>query len=989
MGGEEILHYRVIGPLGQGGMGEVVLAMDERLERRVALKFLSRSFAADPQARERLHREARSLAALSHPHIATIHALEESEGRLFLVMEYVEGETLAHAIARRPFPVEQAVSVGLAMADALAQAHARGIVHRDVKPANILIRGDGKAVLTDFGIADLESATRLTAEGYTPGTVAYMSPEQARGARVDARSDVFSLGAVLYEALTGTRPFSGDRPESALYAVQHHEPESPTALRAGIPLELDRIVMKCLRKDPSLRYQHADDLAADLRALRVGSAAPGTTAAGRTATVPVGPGSGAAAGTASAAGAIRGKRIRRIATLAVAALLAVALVYLVGKPGSDEHGSAEAAEKSIAVLSFQNLAEPGDPSGTSPVATSLLSVGLGETQSMPVVSAHRIQVLLKELGKNGKEVRAADALEVARKAGASHVITGFIYSLTPEVVLGAEVASTGDGKVLTATRVRTPAGPAALFAAVDSLTRSLTEGLARSGFAVRSSTVDVAGLTTRDPVAYRAYARGLDHLYAGSTEEATREFHKAVQADSTFALAWYYSAIATWWSGDFLAAEEEVRAAQRAGSRLTARDREGLAALDALIRSKYIQAVDSYRALLTRYPDDKEFAYGLGEALYHQGTDLPGARAALEQAIRIDPSFGTPYYHLVDIATEEEDFDTALGYLRRLESADPGDPGLYLFMARVQAAMGDPRGGIASDRRALAITPNLPHAWFDIMRLQLFQGQIDSAKIAITELRKLGDRKAWEDARIAFLMGTGRLHEAIRVFRSLPPEEIGNPQQRLAPLRAMYATALLETGDVEGAIAEMKTHIADPMMARALGRGAQADDLADLYIERGRIADAEKLLREYDRSLGDSPTGREILNRTYIEGMILLAKGRPREAIPILERSRPMSPPGRSQAQRGQTLARAFVATGDTSRAVTELERVISRTTLTLGFTAYFESMTTLASLYEKTGRREEALRLYRRVERQYRDAEPGFQGRDVAQAGIRRLTGT
>ncbi|HEU5310501.1 MAG TPA: serine/threonine-protein kinase, partial [Candidatus Eisenbacteria bacterium] len=466
MEGEQILHYRVIERLGQGGMGEVVLARDERLERRVALKFLSRSFASDPQARARLQREARSLAALSHPHIATIHALEEAEGRPFLVMEYVEGETLAQAIARRPLPLESVASIALSMAEALAHAHGRGVVHRDVKPANILIRPNGAAVLTDFGIADLESATRLTAEGYTPGTVAYMSPEQARGARVDARSDLFSLGAVLYEALTGKRPFTGDRLESALYAVQHHEPESPTAMRSGIPLELERIVVKLLRKDPSLRYQHADDLAADLKQLR--------TATDATATVPtrgaegrVRPGAGEGASTGR-------RRFRRAAILAVAGLLALTVVYIAARPGSEgDHGKAEAAEKSIAVLSFQNLAEPGDPSKTSPVATSLLSVGLGETQSMPIVSAQRIQVVLRELGKSGDGVRGEDALEVARKAGASHVITGFIYSLTPEIVLGAEVASTGDGKVLTATRVRTPAGPTALFAAVDSLTRSL------------------------------------------------------------------------------------------------------------------------------------------------------------------------------------------------------------------------------------------------------------------------------------------------------------------------------------------------------------------------------------------------------------------------------------------------------------------------------------------------------------------------------------
>jgi tetratricopeptide (TPR) repeat protein len=275
------------------------------------------------------------------------------------------------------------------------------------------------------------------------------------------------------------------------------------------------------------------------------------------------------------------------------------------------------------------------------------------------------------------------------------------------------------------------------------------------------------------------------------------------------------------------------------------------------------------------------------------------------------------------------------------------------------------------------------------MRLHVFQGQIDSARIAMGELEKLGDRKASEDARMAFFMGVGRFRETIRIYRSLKPEEIGTPQQHLAPIRHLYTTALIETGDVEGAIAELKSNISNPMMARSLGRGPLTDDLADLYVEQGRIADAEKLLREYDRSLVDSPTGREIKNRTYIEGILVLSKGRPREAIPILERSEPISPGGRYQAQRVLALARALVALGDTSRAMTELERITARTDLTAGFTHLLHAMTTLASLYEKTGRREEALRLYRRVERQYRDADPGFKTREVALAGIRRLTGT
>src|SRR5258705_5724891 len=281
---ERLLHYRILRPLGAGGMGEVYLAEDERLGRRVALKFLPRADATDPERRERLRREARALASLSHPGIAAIYAREEHQDRLFLVMEFIEGETLAQRLTRRPLPVPELIERGRVLAEALTQAHARGVIHRDIKPSNILITPEGQTKLADFGLALHEGDTRLTAEGSTAGTAEHMSPEQTHGAALDARSDIFSLGVVLYEALTGTRPFARPTLEATFHAIRAEDPEPPTSLRSGIPLELERIVMKCLRKDPGARYQHAEDLAADLRAL--GSTSSSSVAAGGATGVP-------------------------------------------------------------------------------------------------------------------------------------------------------------------------------------------------------------------------------------------------------------------------------------------------------------------------------------------------------------------------------------------------------------------------------------------------------------------------------------------------------------------------------------------------------------------------------------------------------------------------------------------------------------------------------------------------------------------------------
>lgn len=262
-------------------MGQVFLAEDLTLHRSVALKFLPESEGANPESRQRLRREARALAALSHRNIVTVYALEAAGHRDFLVMEYLQGETLAERIAQRPLPVPEVINAGIAVAEGLAHAHSRGVVHRDVKPGNIIVTLDRQVRLADFGIARVAEASTITGHGFIAGTVVYMSPEQARGERADARSDLFSLGVVMYEALTGTHPFPGERPESILYAIQHVAPEPPTAMRSGIPRELERIVLKCMQKDPGLRYQHAEDLAADLRGLEHGVGTPRPAAAPR------------------------------------------------------------------------------------------------------------------------------------------------------------------------------------------------------------------------------------------------------------------------------------------------------------------------------------------------------------------------------------------------------------------------------------------------------------------------------------------------------------------------------------------------------------------------------------------------------------------------------------------------------------------------------------------------------------------------------------
>ena len=399
---QTVSHYRIVGKLGGGGMGVVYEAEDQRLGRRVALKFLPEELAQDPQARERFQREARAASALNHPNICTIYDIGEHQDRLFIVMECLEGSTLKYRIEGKPVSVEQLLDFGVQVADALEVAHAAGIVHRDLKPANLFLTKRGQAKILDFGLAKIAAAPatpvetaagslatvavdqdHLTSPGSTLGTVAYMSPEQARGEELDARTDLFSFGAVLYEMATGRQPFTGNTSAIIFDAILNKPPTAPVRINPDLPAQLEGVISKCLEKDRSLRYQTASDLRADLQRFKR------DTQSSKIAAV---------SGTTTPAVPISGSRnwpmlVAVISAVAVVALLAVGYVagwFTPAKPYSQ-------AELKPQQLTANSSEDPVTVTSISPDGKYLLYADLeglhlrliatGETQSLPTPEA--------------------------------------------------------------------------------------------------------------------------------------------------------------------------------------------------------------------------------------------------------------------------------------------------------------------------------------------------------------------------------------------------------------------------------------------------------------------------------------------------------------------------------------------------------------------------------------------------------------------------
>ncbi len=934
--GQTVSHYRIIEKLGEGGMGEVYLAEDTKLHRRVALKFLPAHLTADREARERFEREAQAAAALNHPNIVTIHEINEFAGGTYMVMEYVEGSTLTdkiqslgippvqQSVLDKLLPLGDVIDTTVQLGEGLARAHRAGIVHRDIKPGNILINKDGIVKILDFGIAKLKGTSKLTRELSTLGTIFYMSPEQTFGKEVDGRSDIWSVGVLLYEMLAGQLPFKGDYPQSVMYAIVNEEPEPLSAWRSDVPPLLEEVVKKALAKTPEKRYQTMEELLADLLPVREwlaeksGRRLPGKTKFRRWLFSPV-----------------------PWIALAVMALVAAALWLF--------HPSRSipfSARDWILITDFDN--QTGDTVFDRSLNTAL-TVSLQQSRYVNIFPHSRAQGTLQRMGKKttdavneelGREIALREGIKVLvacsiGQVGQTYNLTASIIDPNTQVTLRTEAAqANGKDKILDV---------------LNNLSKRIREDLGESLQSIKHQSLALPRVTTSSLEALKIYAvaGGFDD------DKSIVNLQQAIGLDPNFALALARLGACYYMRNNRVQGEKYFQRALSLMDRITERERLAIEAQAAAFREKWDEAVVKYRIYVEKYPDDANGWFQLGYNCLRLRRHEDSI-AAFTNCLKINPNEASAYVNIATCYNAMKKYPQSIdNYLKAFKL----NPALLTF-TNLNNEFGFMYAEMGEYQKAR-----------DVFEKMLSKGEEEKAR-GYRSLALLNMIQGKYSAAIQ------QLKESLMIYRALK-SWTSELRGRLYLAVAYRAKGMGEafTGEIRAARELVRSNPTEPWWLLLLGK---------ICARLGMVQEANGLLKEI---AGKMIQGNRADQAAYtiLKGEIELSRANYAAAVDLFELACTL----RDDGYPLESAAYGYYKKGEWAQAIAKYELVIEKKDF--GWEAQEYWLTAhymLGRIYEKKGETAKAIQNYQAFITMWKDADSDLIDLLDAKARLAKLAG-